>query len=279
MQRTSIFFLLSILFLACNKEEAPIDPENKQKTCKVTTAESNFNNGYILGSAKVFYDQNNNIAKVESNQDTSFMSFSVVYASDKIVLKTKYQGDWTYVLDDKKRVVKASLYTRLVPSGTQNFEFTYNSSGSLSRAVVNDSYSGPIAYTFNYLDGNLSNVTGVNSYYNTEISISYKYDLTKKATELNSHLDPLFEIGLHQVLPGFFGKTSENRLMEVNKLSTNMTYKFGDRELKTYEYASNADGNITDVNINTIRSGFSAGVAEYINSRSKQNYTFGYQCD
>lgn len=278
MKRASIIIFFSILFFACNKEDSPLEPTIKDKICKVSTAQGDFNNGYIVGSAKVFYDQNNFLTKIESTQDTMFRSFSVVYANDKVILKTKYQGDWTYFLDDKKRVIKASIYTRQNPNGNMNFEFVYNNEGYLSKAVVNDSYTGQQVYNLTYINGNLDKIVGFSSY-NTQIDIVFKYDLDKKASLLNSRINPISKIQLPEVLAGFFGKTSINRLLETNETRTNLTYNFGGRDVEAFEYISDKDGNITEVKVNTVNSSFSLGVKEYINSRETLKYKFGYICD
>lgn len=271
-------FVTAILFSSCNKEEIP-QTETGEKKCRISSIDMVYNpersdkSGYFKGSAIVNYDEKYNIKSVVSVQDSAYKSFSVIYTPTQLTLKTKYNGDWIYKLNNQGMINYIDLY-----DGGTKADIVYNTEGYISKLTRTDSYAeGSMVYSFIYTDGNLTKVTGVSTSGNRNETIEYTY--TKDlAINLTSNANPLYYLEIREVIPGFFGKVSKNQLSTVKQTSINRPYGNGYVLLYNYQYTKDAD-NIILMKINNIYQEVNPGLPNYVRFSVNSVYNFGYKCD
>lgn len=265
--------LYAVFFSGCTKE-APGDEPKKDETgnisCRINFADLSVNGGKAE-SCTVNYDEAKNLSAINSTQDSFFRSFTVVKAENQILLKTKYYGNWTYNLDEKKRIVSAHTY--------YDYTFLYNSEGYLSRAVVVESPTHTSTYQFIYSNGNLTKITGENSGYENEVTISYNYDLNQEAVVLVDNSDPLSYIDLGVVISGYFGKSSKNQLLAVKRVSRSKRYGFGSFEINNFTYTKDTNNQINSMGMDRIYGSISVNNEESLGFKDNLVYHFKYSCN
>ncbi|MBT2562318.1 hypothetical protein J7E50_01685 [Pedobacter sp. ISL-68] len=266
---------VAILLVSCNKE-TPIEnldkPQIKNK-CRVISVTA-FNDLDKKGvTATISYDDLQNLTGIASTQDSSFTSFSVVYATNLITLKTKYYGDWTYVLDDKKRIIRANTFR-----GYYKYQFTYNSAGFLDEVILDEDSNIQTKYTLFYKDGNISKITGVTPYYNSNSITEFTYD-NNPATTLPGGTDPIKYMQIREVLPGFFGNVSKNQVVKVNEVTNNTLTKEIYTNVYSFVYLRDSEQKIINFTENILQKYHNINYPEYIAYQQNGYYTLKYACD
>lgn len=250
----------AVLFSACNKEGFS---DNTAEKCKIVTVKRT--SGKYVDNASITYDSKGDVASLVSSQDSAFRSFVVKKEPNKIVLVTKYDGNYVYDLDGNNRVIKATI-----GDWGGKFEFTYSADGYISSMVQRFSnWPVPTNFNFYYSDGNLVKVTFSESIggYTTNTEIVYTYLKTEIAALLIEETDPLSFVGSYGYQPlllGFYGKANKN-LMESAKVTRASSTGYVEGNHTSYVYKKDAQGNINSVDIT--RSGFLT------------NYSFIYNCN
>ncbi|TCD10864.1 hypothetical protein EZ449_08270 [Pedobacter frigidisoli] len=267
--KKSLFYVIPffLIIFSCGKQplEAPDENPIPKLSCRINYVDMSYNGGDVQ-SCTIGYDTDKNISRVVSTQDSAFISFSVLKSLNQIVLKTKYSGDWTYQLDDKQKVIIAHEF--------YDYTFTYNADGNLSTARVVEDPTHITSYVFFYDNGNLSRIIGENSGYNTAITIDFTYDLGKTASTSVRLADPISYIGLYEVLPGFFGKVSKNKLLTVIKKERNKTYGFGSSERYYLGYSANENNQLSKIIVDRVYGDLSVNNVETLSPKDNLTYNF-----
>ncbi|WP_316825657.1 hypothetical protein [Pedobacter miscanthi] len=255
---------LGTLLFSCNKSISEDDVKSDDKSCKIVSIQRKVVGYDGMNSAAISYNEDNTIKSIISTSDSSFKSFTVIYAVNKVTLKTRYYGDYTYNLDSKKRVVSATF-----GEYGNKFEYLYNTDGFISEIVEVDRSSG-FRTTFNlfYAKGNLIKVT-FKEIYGDETTIDFVYDEGQGAAVLLEYTDPLYYIGTysgeHYVIPGVFGETSKNLLTSAISTRRSPNGYIG-REAYSLSYKKDGEKRISSIEL----------TAPYLSEKS--TYNFIYDC-
>jgi hypothetical protein len=268
---------ISLLFISCDKS-IEVDPLGAKTNpdivvipaCQVTGVTLHNEDNKLLGSVAYEYHTEGKLAKAVSTQDSCFLSFgSVVYATDKVIIKAKYNGDRTYTLDSKGNTSKIQGYF-----GELENILAYNGDGYATDVI---SRYGVSTFTskLTYTGGNLSFIDAVYSNGGSRHEISLKYN-NDNAVEIIPIANPLYFAELHEPLPGFMGKTSKNRLSEVvNKYYFNNMLQSDDTY--TYTYLNDIDGKVIKIEVANMTRNYNNGIPTPVRSY-KFVYTLTYSC-
>lgn len=231
------FAVSLFMFNSCAKDEAPEAPK-----CKVISLEGNFEDR-IIGVATFQYDSQNRISRINSTHDSIIRSFTVVYTTNQVTLKTKYHGDFIYDLDSLGRTIKANTYR-----GNLLFSFRYNADGYVDQVTESHLPQYETTYSLSYTNGNLIRIIAITPAWQTKSTYALEY--ADEQREFDYTLaEPLTYTGIQDVIPGLFGKMSKGRLLKVTQDSEYATqpgliYK---RIVNSYSYVDDAAGNATNV--------------------------------
>lgn len=276
----NLILLFPLLFLfACSKSDLTTDPNPTIKEkCRLLSADLFDGQNKIYGSATFTYNNDGYITASTSTQDSAFTTYSGTYTNNKIVLKTKYYGDYVYTLDAQRRAISFennSPYYHILET------YTYNSDGYLDKTTYTDFY-GTTTYQLSYNNGNLvsakgSTVPGANSSYYEYVDITFGYS-EDKAVELFEPLNPLKALGVTKPLAGFFGKPSKNLLIKTSSLSyINPSYKYGSEN--TFSFEKDVNNKITRINVRQLLTDNTIDVTPTVRSDRSNYYLIKYSCN
>jgi len=272
-----LLLLFVLLSASCGKSDVTTDPEKSPEpnpittpVCKILSAELYFQNK-LFGSASLTYNTNGSISKIASTSDTAFTSFNVVYSNEKVVLKTKYYGDYTFTLDAQQRVIRTETN-----GGYFECNITYNAEGYIS-GVVSRSGTSTANHTFSYQNGNLKSIiskldnggtTTTNFIYNTDIAI-----------EPLLNIDPLRFADIYHPLVGLFGKRSKNMLVSADVISYFGNPEIYSRRNTGYTYEKDTEGKIAKITVNEVETDNSPNRTPYIKSTNNYFFIIKYNCN
>ncbi|TKC58143.1 DUF4595 domain-containing protein [Pedobacter hiemivivus] len=278
--RNSILLFLLLFLFACSKNDLTTDPNPTTKdTCRLLSADLFDGQNKIHGSATFTYNNDGYITASTSTQDSAFTTYSATYTNNKIVLKTKYYGDYVYILDDQRRAI--SFEENNLPYSHVLETYTYNSDGYLDRLTRTESY-GITTYQLSYTNGNLvsakgSTVPEPNSSYRDYVDVTFAYS-EDKAVELLEPLNPLKALYVTKPLAGFFGKPSKNLLIKTSSFSyINPSYKFGSEN--TFSFEKDANNKITRINVRQLLTDNTIDATPYVRLDRSDYYLIRYSCN